>query len=158
MRLRLVEPEDCHAVIDLINSVLHEYGDAVCLGGAERDLKDVCAHYDKLGGAFIVLDDGGRIRGTHAVLPVENRPEVFSLHRLYLEASLRGGEWGTRLMHWALDWGRVNGFNRCELWSDTRFVRAHSFFRRFGFERDGRSRDMSDGSMPYSEYFFFLIL
>lgn len=158
MRLRLVEPVDCHAVVDLIDSVLKEYGDTICLGGADRDLNGICDHYDRLGGAFVVLDDGGRIRGTHAVVPVKNRPRVCNLRRLYLDAGLRGGEWGTSLMDWALDWGRVNGFDRCELWSDTRFARAHSFFRRFGFQRDGRSRDMNDGSMPYSEYFFFLAL
>ena len=52
MRLRLVEPDDCHAVVDLIDSVLKEYGDAICLEGADRDLNDVCGYYDKLGGSL----------------------------------------------------------------------------------------------------------
>jgi hypothetical protein len=39
-----------------------------------------------------------------------------------------------------------------------RFTRAHAFFARFGFQRDGRIRAMDNGRMPYQEYFYFLDL
>jgi hypothetical protein len=45
--------------------------------------------------------------------------------------------------------------HRIEFWSDTRFTRAHAFFARLDFHRDGRIRSMDDGYMPYQEYFFF---
>ena len=68
---------------------------------------------------------------------------------------LRGSGWGGRLMEWAFDWARKHGQSRVEFWSDVRFTRAHRFFRRLGFEHDGRTREMHDGAMPYSEFFFF---
>ena len=57
-------------------------------------------------------------------------------------------------MQWAFDWASSHAQTRVEFWSDTRFTRAHKFFRRLGFEHDGRVREMHDGLMPYSELFF----
>ena len=107
---------------------------------------------------MVVLDDAGRVRGTHAVLPEATWVKVGVFRRLYLEAALRGGPWGVRLMEWAIDWARAHSIHRIEFWSDTRFTRAHVFFARFGFQRDGCIRSMDDGYMPYQEYFFFLNL
>ena len=59
-------------------------------------------------------------------------------------------------MQVTIDWTKEAGFARVEFWSDTRFERAHRFFEKFGFERDGRIREMFDGVDPYQEYFYFL--
>ena len=67
MQLRPARPEDQAAIMALIDAVYHEYGDRLCLENADRDLLDIDAHYVKAGGAFVVLDDAGRVRGTHAV-------------------------------------------------------------------------------------------
>ena len=158
MQLRPACPEDQAAIMALIDAVYHEYGDRLCLENADRDLLDIDAHYVKAGGAFVVLDDAGRVRGTHAVLPEATRAGVGVFRRLYLEAALRGGPWGAQLMQWAIDWAHAHSMHRVEFWSDTRFTRAHVFFARFGFQRDGRIRSMDDGCMPYQEYFFFLNL
>ena len=61
-------------------------------------------------------------------------------------------------MQVTINWAIEKGFRRVEFWSDTRFERAHQFFARFGFQRDGRQRTMHDGHTPYKEYFFFLDL
>ena len=158
MQLRPARPEDQTAIMALIDAVYHEYGDRLCLENADRDLLDIDAHYIKAGGAFVVLDDAGRVRGTHAVLPEAARARVCIFRRLYLEAALRGGPWGVQLMQWAIDWARAHNMHRVEFWSDTRFTRAHAFFARFGFQHDGRIRPMDDGWLPYQEYFFFLHL
>jgi putative acetyltransferase len=158
MQLRPAHPEDQVAIMALINAVYHEYGDCLCLENADRDLLDIDAYYIKAGGAVVVLDDAGCVRGTHAVLPEATRAKVCVFRRLYLEAALRGGPWGAQLMQWAIDWAHAHSMHRVEFWSDTRFTRAHVFFARFGFQRDGRIRSMDDGCMPYQEYFFFLNL
>ncbi len=155
MLLRLAKAQDCQAIIRHIDAVLREYGDEICLTGADRDLTDIEHHYGKNGGAFVVLDDEGMVRGTHAVRPDVTRPDVCYLRRLYLEQPLRGTDWGRRLMDWALEWAATHGARRVELWSDTRFERAHAFFRRGGFWQDGRTREMDDGIKPYQERFFF---
>jgi putative acetyltransferase len=155
LHLRPARPEDQPAIIHLIDTVYREYGDRLCPQGADSDLLDIDSHYVERGGAFSVLDEAGEVRGTHATLPDSAQPGVCILRRLYLEAALRGGPWGPRLMQWAIDWARARGMRRLEFWSDTRFSRAHTFFGRFGFQRDGRTRSMHDGWMPYEEYFFF---
>lgn len=155
MLLRLAEAQDCQAIIRHIDAVLREYGDEICLTGADQDLTDIEQHYGRNGGAFVVLDDEGTVRGTHAVRRDVTRPDVCCLRRLYLEQPLRGTDCGHRLMDWALEWAAAHGALRVELWSDTRFERAHAFFRRFGFRQDGRTRDMDDGVKPYQEHFFY---
>jgi putative acetyltransferase len=154
--LRPAQPQDCDAIIALIDDVLSEYGDRLSLDVADRDLLDIDGYYIAAGGVFVVLEDMGRIRGTHAAIPVPQQPGVCIFRRLYLETGLRGGPWGSRLMQWALDWAREHGMRRIEFWSDTRFERAHRFFARFGFQRDGRIRTVEDGWLPYQEYFYFL--
>jgi putative acetyltransferase len=156
MHIRLARLEDRDAIMVLIDTVLHEYDDRLWPQGADSDLLDLTSHYMAKDGAFIVLDDAGHIRGTHAVVPDTQRPGVCYLRRLYLDAALRGSSWGTQLMQWTLDWARTHGMHRVEFWSDTRFTRAHAFFARFGFQRDGRVRTMHDGWKPYQEYFYFL--
>ena len=98
MQLRPARPEDQTAIMALIDAVYHEYGDRLCLENADRDLLDIDAYYVKVGGAFVVLDDAGRVRGTHAALPEATQARVCVFRRLYLEAALRGGPWGARLM------------------------------------------------------------
>ena len=91
MQLRPTRPEDQAAIMALIDAVYREYGDRLCLENADRDLLDIDVHYMQAGGAFVVLDDAGRVRGTHAVLPEATRARVCVFRRLYLEAGLRGG-------------------------------------------------------------------
>lgn len=153
--LRPFDLADRDGVIALIDGVYREHGDCVCLDNADSDLLDIPGRYLAAGGIFVVLDDDGVIRGSHAVLPLEGRPGVCTFRRLYMSPELRGTGWGGRLMQWAFDWARGQGLSRVEFWSDVRFTRAHRFFRRLGFEHDGRTREMHDGVMPYKEFFFF---
>lgn len=154
MLLRPFTPADTPGIIALIDGVYREHGDAVCLTDADSDLLDIPGRYLSQEGVFVVLDDAGAIRGSHAVLPFPDRLGVCTFRRLYMAPELRGGGWGERLMQWAFDWSRERGLVRVEFWSDTRFTRAHRFFRRLGFEHDGRMREMHDGITPYREYFF----
>jgi RimJ/RimL family protein N-acetyltransferase len=156
--LRLATGDDSGELVQLIDSVLREYGDRIHLEGADSDLLDLPANYFASGGAFWVLELDGRICGSHATRPSPDSPEVCNLKRLYLAPHLRGTHWGSELMQVTIDWAEHHGFRRIEFWSDTRFERAHRFFERFGFRKDGRVRDMDDGFMPYAEYFFFLEL
>ena len=155
MQLRPYRPEDRDGVIALIDGVYLEYDDQVCLENADADLLDIPGHYLAAGGSFVVLDDAGRIRGSHAIVPLDAPRRVCTFRRLYLDAELRGGDWGRRLMEWAIETAAAQNFRRVEFWSDTRFTRAHRFFASLEFQRDGRVREMLDSYQPYHEYFFF---
>ena len=154
LSLRPAAVSDEPGIVALIDRVYAEYGDRICLEDADGDLLQIEEYYVTPGGAFVVLTDGLRILGTHAILPLP-QAGACTFRRLYLDFSLRGSGWGTKLMEWALQAARESGFSRVEFWSDTRFSRAHRFFERLGFVRSGEIRDMHDGHVPYQEYFFF---
>jgi putative acetyltransferase len=152
--LRPATPADRDSIIALIDRVYREYGDRICLDDADADLLDISASYREFGGEFVVLANDDEVVGTHAVRETE-QPGVCTFRRLYLESDLRGGDWGARLMEWAVEWSKTRGFERVEFWSDTRFERAHRFFQRLGFTQSGSVRHLDDGWEPYSEFFFF---
>ena len=130
LRIRNATNSDCDAIIQLIDSVLGEWDDRVCLEDAEKDLLDIEKFYWDLGGAFVVLPWEGEIVGTHAILPVDSTNGVCTFKRLYLDKRFRGTQAGYDLMQWNIDWVTEKGFKKIEFWSDTRFARAHQFFQK----------------------------
>ncbi len=149
--------QDSQQIIEFIDTVYREYGDKIFLEGADQDLLRIEASYKDKGGDFRVLEIGGEMVGTHAVLPIHAQSGLVTFRRLYLRQDLRGSKWGADLMNWAINWAKENGFTKIEFWSDTRFHRAHRFFAKFGFIK-GERQHMTDGAMPYSEYRFHLNL
>ena len=159
MKLRAATDADSDALVALIGSVYDEYGEVMFTEDADSDLLDVESRYAGCGGAFVVLENGaGDVVASHATLPIDPEAGLLTFRRLYLDKSLRGTGLGIELMDWAVDWSREQGFRRVEFWSDTRFEHAHQFFERYGFTKTGEVREMDDGALPYSEYFFFMNL
>jgi putative acetyltransferase len=100
------------------------------------DLFDFDAYYAAPRGAFwVVRDDAGRVVGCVGVDRVENG--TAEIHRVYLDAHLRGRGLGRVLVDTALTWARQHGFARMVLWSDTRFTQSHRLYDRMGFVRLG---------------------
>ena len=154
--LREATDDDAAGIIAVIDAAYCEVGDVLDLNGYDRDLVAPCSAYAGRGGAFIVLEVDGRVRGTHAVLPRSDRAGVVTFRRLYLDRALRGRGHGRDLMQWTIDWARGRGFDRVAFWSDVRFTAAHAFFERFGFVR-GEVRPATSEN-PYEEYAFQLPL
>ncbi len=153
MKIRPATNADSESLIELVDGVYREYGDVIFLEGADGDLLDLEGQYGGKGGAFVVLEEGGEVIGAHAVLPLDRDRGAVTFRRLYLRKDHRGKGHGRVLMQWAIDWARREGYRKVEFWSDLRFEGAHGFFESLGFRRGG-IREMSDGAMPYSEYFF----
>ena len=153
--IRRATNADLVAVQRVIAAAYAPFGDPLALDGYDRDLTDLEAAYDARGGVFVVLDVDGRIRGTHAVLPL-HPPAVATFRRWYLDTDRRGRGEGGQLMQWTIDWARDAGFERVDIWSDVRFERAHGLFERFGFVR-GAIRPATTEN-PYEESAFTLDL
>lgn len=157
LEIRLATAADRQPIIELIDSIYQEYDDKVCLEGAESELLEIPESYHKIGGEFWVLsDESGNVLGTHGAFPKDIDQKLAGFRRLYLAKHLRGTDFGHQLMQISIDWAWDKGFEQIEFWSDTRFSRAHRFFEKFGFQQDGRVREMLDSHDPYSEYYFFL--
>jgi GNAT superfamily N-acetyltransferase len=133
-----VEPADARdaaAVIRLIGRVFAEYGFLFDPAQEVPDLLAFDRHYAPPGGAFFVVRHGGAVVGSAGVERLD--ATTAELHRLYLDAALRGRGLGRALGEAVLAWCRRHGIARLVLWSDTRFDRAHALYERMGFTRTG---------------------
>jgi len=142
---------DSEQLIQIIDDTYQEYGDRICLEGAESDLTDIEYHYQLPDAAFVVVELDAEIIGCHAVKRVE--ADKFTFKRLYVRSDKRGCGAGDILFEWGLKTAIELGADEVEFWSDVRFVRAHRFFEKFGFVK-GPKRAMEDSYHPYSEYRF----
>jgi len=135
-------------VLGLIGGVFAEYGLTFEPAGYDADLTRISAAYRHAGGAFWVLEEDGDVVGTVAVVPIS--PSEAEIKRVYLDSSLRGQGWGTRLVEHAMSWAAVHGHTRVRLWSDVKFERSHVMYQRLGFVRTGiRDCDDVDQSREY---------
>jgi GNAT superfamily N-acetyltransferase len=140
---------DAPAVIALIGRVFDEYNFVWNPVTEVPDLFDLERHYREKGGAFWVARLDGRIVGS---VGVERLPDGRAeLHRLYLDAALRGRGVGRALVEAVLGWCRAAGIGQLTLWSDTRFDRAHRLYEGMGFTQTGE-REIPDDPNDTREF------
>ena len=126
---------DVPAVMLLIGRVFAEYGLLLIPVFEVPDLLQFDAHYTAPRGAFWIVRDDTRVVASVGVDRIEEH--AAELHRLYVDASLRGRGIGQRLVETVLDWTREQRIPRVVLWSDTRFENSHRLYRRLGFAQLG---------------------
>jgi putative acetyltransferase len=146
LKVRPTVPEDVPGILTLIGEVYTEY-DCVLDAEEERHLLEPGPYFRAHGGEFWVVEDGGKVRATVAVMLHEDAGELKSL---YVHPDLRRQGWGRRLTELAIDYARARGLRRMILWSDTRFTSAHSLYRGMGFRETGvRELHDSNNSVEY---------
>ena len=149
--VRAATAEDMPAVIALISRVYAEYGFVWDPAVEVPDLLAFERHYAPPHGAFLVMAADDAIVGS---VGIERLPAATAeIHRLYLDAELRGQGRGRALMEAAMDWCREQAIARVVLWSDTRFDQAHRLYDRLGFARTGE-RVLPDDVNRTREYGF----
>jgi GNAT superfamily N-acetyltransferase len=128
--------DDAPGVVALVGRVYAEYRFVYDPAIEVPDLLAFARHYQPPQGAFFVVrDSAGLVVGSAGVERLDAR--AAELHRLYLDAALRGRGTGRALVEAALDWCRGQGVERLLLWSDTRFDLAHRLYERMGFRLMG---------------------
>jgi GNAT superfamily N-acetyltransferase len=140
---------DAPAVVALIGRVFAEYRFSWDPALEVPDLFDFDRRYGGPAGAFWVARLGARVVGS---VGVERGSDGHAeLHRLYLDATLRGRGVGRALVETVLGWCRDAGVRRLVLWSDTRFDRAHRLYERMGFTQTGE-REVPDDPNDTREF------
>jgi putative acetyltransferase len=134
--------DEVPAVIALIGRVYAEYGFVYEPATEVPDLLAFARTYAPPRGAFFVVRDGESVVGSVGVDRVDG--ETAELHRLYLDAGLRGRGLGRVLVERVLEWCRQEAVSRLILWSDTRFDLAHGLYERMGFVRSGERELVGD--------------
>jgi RimJ/RimL family protein N-acetyltransferase len=149
------EPATAAAAADVIVLLARIWAEYRFVWDPEKEFPDLFtfdAHYAPPHGAFwVVRDEAGRVVGSIGVERVD--PSTAEIHRLYLDAHLRGRGLGRALVEEVLVWCRMRGFTRLVLWSDTRFEHSHRLYDRMGFARLGE-RTVPDDLNDSREYRF----
>jgi GNAT superfamily N-acetyltransferase len=140
-------PEDVPGILNLIAGIYAEYDCVLDAENDERHLLEPGTYFRAYGGEFWVVEENGVIRATVAVMLHADAGE---LKTLYVHPSLRRQGWGRRLTELAMDYARSRGKTKMILWSDTRFLDAHSLYRSMGYREIGiRELHDSNNSVEY---------
>jgi GNAT superfamily N-acetyltransferase len=150
--IRPVADSDAAGLISLIGAIWRSYPGIVFDVDAELpELKALSSAFARAGGAGWVAERVGRIVGCVGVAPSRSSGD-WEILKLYVAAEQRRQGLARRLVALAEDWARGQGASAIELWTDTRFIEAHAFYRSLGYAQEGW-RQLQDLSRT-SEYGF----
>ena len=151
--IRPVHNADAQDLFGLLALCFAEYPG--CYVDPHEDLPDLIAPASAIvgrSGAFWVIEDArGRVAACCAVdFPETGLAEV---HRLYVRPDMRRKGLARCFMDKAETFAIEQGATTITLWSDTRFVTAHAFYRARGYRQGDEPRILNDISHSL-EYVF----
>lgn len=142
-QLRPVRDEDAEDLFQLIEHCYSEYqGVVVERFGVDADLNQYATELAQLGGRGFVVEQSDHIVALVSGAPLDEAR--YQLKKLYVHRNQRGSGLASRLLENVETWARQHGAASLELWSDTRFKRAHSFYEREGFVKQDQTRALND--------------
>ena len=142
--LRAGRDSDAAGFIKLISSCWAEYPGCVFdLDGELPELRALASYFAAQTGALWVAEEAGAVVGMVAVHPLPGTLD-WEICRMYVAASQRGTGVAAALLTTAEAHARDAGAEAIRLWSDTRFTRAHSFYAKLGYVRQGPIRVLND--------------
>jgi len=142
--LRAGRDSDAAGFITLIRDCWAEYPGCVFdLDGELPELRALASYFAEQDGALWVAEEAGAVVGMAAVHPLPGTPD-WEICRVYVAASQRGTGIAATLMATAEAHARAAGAEVIRLWSDTRFTRAHTFYAKLGYVRQGPIRVLND--------------
>ncbi len=110
----------------------------------EPQLRALASYFHGQGGMLVAAELGGSIVGMAATRPLPEAPGTWEICKVYVDATQRGTGLAHRLLDTVEAAARAGGAQTLRLWSDSRFDRAHRFYERRGFVRDGPLRVLND--------------
>lgn len=134
---------DAEGFIALIGRCWSDYpGCVLDTEHEEQELFAFASYCAGRGGALWTAEDGGTVLGMAAILPGEGG--AWELKKLYVHPDAHGSGLGQRLLLTAEAHAASAGASHLVLWSDTRFTRAHRFYEKQSWVRDGPVRALDD--------------
>ena len=145
MLLRPGRDSDADGFIALIGRCWADYPGCVLeVEHEEQELFALESYCVARGGRLWTAEDSGVVAGMAAILPAGDG--VWELKKLYVHPGLHGSGLAHRLLDAAEAHAAAAGAVRLVLWSDTRFVRAHRFYEKRSWVREGPIRALDDRS------------
>ncbi len=153
VRIRDARDDDGPALIEVIEGCFAEYPGCILDVEVEApELKGIASAFAGWGGRFWVVEHAGRVVGCVGTTAATD-PTGSELKKLYLHRDHRGGTTAAALYGTVEEEARRRGSRFVDLWSDTRFRRAHRFYEKMGFVRGDRIRELHDRSGSVEYYF-----
>jgi len=142
--IREAEDSDAPGLISLIGDIFGEYDCVLDLENLDKELLSIDSYIKSRGGKFWVAEQAARIVGSIGYgLKDEGMVE---LKRLYVNKNWRRKGLANRLTDLVYLAAAEVGARAIDLWSDTRFVEAHAFYLKHGFQQQPETRDLNDPS------------
>lgn len=148
--LRAARDADGAGLAALIAACFSEYDGCAFDPREFPELDAVAAHFAHVGGRLWLAEAAGAVVGSLGARPAGDGVELV---KVYVARPWRGAGLAHALLAAGLDFARARAARRVELWSDTRFARAHAFYLKHGFERTGERRFLGDVSASWEERF-----
>jgi N-acetylglutamate synthase-like GNAT family acetyltransferase len=134
MRVAPFEPAFEAGVVDLIVGIQRGEFAIPITADEQPDLRRIPEYYQSGSGGFWVALDGGRVVGTVALFDIGGGQAA--LRKMFVDAAHRGAERGVAkaLLETLLAWARARGVREIFLGTTSRFLAAHRFYEKNGFE------------------------
>lgn len=142
--LRPGRDDDADGFITLIGACWSEYpGCILDVDGELPELRALATYFTEGGGALWAAEQAGRLVGMVGARPLRE-DQAWEICRMYVDAGVRGSGLAHRLLETAESHARTAGAERMVLWTDTRFNRAHGFYEKRSYVRQGSIRILDD--------------
>jgi GNAT superfamily N-acetyltransferase len=142
--IRQGRDSDAEGFIALIGAAWAEYpGCVLDVDGEVPELRALATWFRDQGGMLWAAERDGRIIGMVATRP-RREDAAWEICRMYVDATARGTGLAGDLLRRAEAHARAGGAERLVLWTDTRFTRAHAFYEKHGYVRQGSIRILDD--------------
>jgi GNAT superfamily N-acetyltransferase len=143
--LRPGRDDDAAGFISLVGACWDEYpGAGLDVDGENPELRALASYFAKADGALWVHEQDGAIAGMIGTKPLGGG--VWELCKVYTRPGLRGSGLAPVLLATAEAHAAAAGATEMQLWSDTKFDRAHRFYEKHGYIRSGPIRVVDDKS------------
>lgn len=143
MKTRLIEDRDADGIMALVRRCYGEYEGVVFEpDGVDADLNAYASAIANLNGHALVVEQENKIVALVSGAPISDAR--YQLRKIYVDATARGSGLAKNLLAEVEKWAAEHGAETLELWSDTRFERAHRFYEREGFKRQTETRALHD--------------
>lgn len=124
--------KDGERILEVIGTVLNEYGLSVSKDGVDRDVLDINKFYFENNGWFQVVENNGEIIGTVGIYRISN--SECELRKMYLLSDFQGEGIGKRLMENAITKAKELGYNKITLQTNSVLKKAIQLYYKYGFK------------------------
>lgn len=133
--VRSWQPRDRTIVVNLICTILAEYGLDSEPCGADEDVEKVEEFYDKTGGEFWVVEASDQIVGTAAYYPIQRGNNAVEIRKMYLHPEVRGQGLGKFLLKELENRIQSQGFQEIYLETATVLKEAVQLYESCGYQQ-----------------------